>query len=189
VQTRPLHWSVPFGKSSRNASDSDSNLSDDLSFESLSLRVVEFENALCNQDKFLCKDFCVNKNLNVEFENSFAKIASLWTVHGDMTAKSCENCKMIMVNYADLWLVHTRVASQLKGAKLKLRELKARSLLLGACTSCPLLKSDLEASAIEIKEHQHKLDHSSHNSVLSLRVKCVALSRVSFFMLSKRTLS
>jgi hypothetical protein len=38
------------GKSSRNISDSDSNsdVSDDLSFESLSLRVTELGNALCN---------------------------------------------------------------------------------------------------------------------------------------------
>jgi hypothetical protein len=84
-----------------------------------------------------------------------------------MSAKPCENCKMIMVNYADLWLVHTQVASQLKGTKLELRELKAYSLLLGVCTICPLLKSDLEASAAEIKELKHKLDHSSHYSVLS----------------------
>jgi hypothetical protein len=56
-----------------------------------------------------------------------------------MSDKPCDNCTMIMVNYADLWLVYTQVASQLKRAKLELRELKARSLLLGACTSCPLL--------------------------------------------------
>jgi hypothetical protein len=31
---------------------------------------------------------------------------------------------MTMANYADLWLVHPQVASQLKGAKLELRELK-----------------------------------------------------------------
>jgi hypothetical protein len=78
-----------------------------------------------------------------------------------MSAKPCDNCKMIMVNYADLWLVHTRVASRLKGAKSELRELKARSLLLGGCTSFPVLKSDLEANAVEIKELKHKLDHSS----------------------------
>jgi hypothetical protein len=36
------------GKSSRHISDSDSNVSDDSSPESLSLRVVELENALCN---------------------------------------------------------------------------------------------------------------------------------------------
>jgi hypothetical protein len=35
-------------KSSRNASDFDSNVSDDISFESLSLRVTELENALFN---------------------------------------------------------------------------------------------------------------------------------------------
>jgi hypothetical protein len=36
------------GKSSRNISDSDSDVSDDLSPESLSLRVTELESALCN---------------------------------------------------------------------------------------------------------------------------------------------
>jgi hypothetical protein len=74
---------------------------------------------------------------------------------------------MIMVNYADLWLMHSRVSSQLKGAKLGLKELKACSLLLGACTSCPLLRSDLEASSIEIKDLKYKLEHPSHYSVLS----------------------
>jgi hypothetical protein len=41
------------GKSSWN--DSDSDVSDDLFFESLSSKVVKLENALCNQDKLLCK--------------------------------------------------------------------------------------------------------------------------------------
>jgi hypothetical protein len=134
------------GKSSRNTSNSDSDVSDDLYFESLSLRVTKLENILCNQDKLLCRVFRENKNLNLKLENSFIEIASLRSVHDDMSAKPCENCKIIMVNYDDLWFVHTRVASRLKGAKSEVRELKARFLLLGACTSCPLLKSDLEAS-------------------------------------------
>jgi hypothetical protein len=60
-----------------------------------------------------------------------------------MSAKPYENCNMIMINYADLWLVHSHVASLLDGAKLELKEFKARSTLLGACTSCPVLRSDL----------------------------------------------
>jgi hypothetical protein len=72
-----------------------------------------------------------------------------------------------MVNYANLWIVHTQVASQLKGAKLELKELKAHYLLLGACTSCPMLKSDLEACSIAIKELKHKIDHSSRYHVFS----------------------
>jgi hypothetical protein len=40
-------------KSSLNDSDSDSDVSDDLSFESLSSKVVKIENALCNQDNVL----------------------------------------------------------------------------------------------------------------------------------------
>jgi hypothetical protein len=63
--------------------------------------------------------------------------------------------------------VHTQVTSRLKGAKLELREPKSRFMLLGACTSCPLFRSDLEASAVKIKDLKHKFDHSSHYSVLS----------------------
>jgi hypothetical protein len=92
--------------------------------------------------------FRENKKLNLKLESVFSEIASLRSVHDDMSAKPCDNCKMIMVNYADLWLVYSHVASLLDGAKLELRELKARSMLLGACTSCPVLRSDLEISAI-----------------------------------------
>jgi hypothetical protein len=84
-----------------------------------------------------------------------------------MRAKPCDNCKINMVNYADLWLLHAQVASQLDGDRLELRELKTHSLLLGACTRCHLLRSDLEASSIEIKDLKHKLDHSSRYNVLS----------------------
>jgi hypothetical protein len=153
------------GKYSRN--DSDSDLSDDLSFESLSSKVIELENALYNQDKLLCKIFHENKKLNLELKNSFAEIASLRSLHDDTSTKPCENCNMIMVNYVDLWIAHTQVASQLKGAKLELKELKDHSLLLGACTSCPMLKYDLMACSIDIKELKHKFDHSSRYYVFS----------------------
>jgi hypothetical protein len=76
------------GKSSRNISDSD--VSDDLSFESLSLRVAELENALCNQDKLICKVFYENKKLNLELKSSYSEIASFRLVHDDMSAKPCE---------------------------------------------------------------------------------------------------
>jgi hypothetical protein len=115
----------------------------------------------------LCKVFRENKKLNLELESSFSKIASLRSVHDDMSAKPWDNCTMIMINYVDLCFVHSQVESQLKGAKLELRELKARSLLLGAYTSHPLLRSDLEASIVEIKDIKHKLDHSSRYTVLS----------------------
>jgi hypothetical protein len=95
--------------------------------------------------------FCENKDLNLKLENFFIEIASFQSVHNDMSAKPYKNCNIIMVNYADLWIVHTQVVNQLKCAKLELKELKAHSSLLGACTSCPMLKSDLEVCSIEIK--------------------------------------
>jgi hypothetical protein len=63
--------------------------------------------------------------------------------------------------------MHSNVVRLLDGARMELRELKARSRLLGACTNCSVLISDLEASAIEIKDHKHRLDHASRYSVLS----------------------
>jgi hypothetical protein len=64
-------------KSSQYISDSDSDVSDDLSPESLSLRVAELKSSLCNQDKLHCKVFHENKKLNLELENSSFDIASL----------------------------------------------------------------------------------------------------------------
>jgi predicted nuclease with TOPRIM domain len=55
----------------------------------------------------------------------------------------------------------------LDSARLELRELKACSTLLGACTSCLVLRSDLEAAAVEIKDLKHKINHSSRYTVLS----------------------
>jgi hypothetical protein len=93
-----------------------------------------------------------------------------------MSAKPCDNCKMIMINYAYLWLVYSHVASLLDSVRLELGELKARSTLLGACLTCPLLRSDLEVAVVKIKDLKHKLDHSSHYNVLSPPCEaCVSL--------------
>jgi hypothetical protein len=47
---------------------------------------------------------------------------------------------------------------------------------LGACTSCPLVRSDLEAAAVEVKDLKHKLDHSSRYTILSPPCEaCVSL--------------
>jgi hypothetical protein len=46
--------------------------------------------------------FCENKKLNLELESASSEIASLQSVHDDMSAKPCDNCIMIMVNYEDL---------------------------------------------------------------------------------------
>jgi predicted nuclease with TOPRIM domain len=64
----------------------------------------------------------------------------------------------------------------LDSARLELREVKARSTLLGVCISCPVLRSDLEVVTIEIKDLKHKLDHSSSYTILSpLCDACVSL--------------
>jgi hypothetical protein len=144
------------GGSSWNNFDSDSDVTDDLTYGGLSSKVHKLEDALCSQEKLLWRVFHENKDFNIKFKNSYVEIASLQLMHNDMSAKPCENCNMIMVNYADLRIVHTQVASELKGAKLELKELKAHSLMLGPYTSCPMLTSDLEDYSIEIVELKKK---------------------------------
>jgi hypothetical protein len=78
------------GKSSGHISNSDSDVSDDLSPDGLSLR-VELENALCNHDRLLCTVFHENKKLNLELESASSEIASLRSVHDDMSAIPCDN--------------------------------------------------------------------------------------------------
>jgi hypothetical protein len=118
----------------------------------------------------------------------FSKIASLRSAHEDMSAKPCDRCTMIMVNYAHLWLIHLHVAGLLDSARLELRELKARSTLLGACTSSPLLRSDLKVAAVEIKDLKHILDHSSSYTVLSPPCEaCVSLKGKLFHATKENT--
>jgi hypothetical protein len=84
--------------------------------------------------------------------------------------------------------VHSQVASQLKGARLELRELKAHSLLKGAHTSYHLLRSDLETSTVEIKDLKHKLAHSSHYTILSPPCEtCVSLKGKLFYATKENT--
>jgi hypothetical protein len=105
--------------------------------------------------------------LNLDLENAFAKIASLRSMHDDMSAQSCKNYNMIMVNYTDFQIVHSQVASQLKGAKLELKELKARSLLLGASLECTKLKLDLDTHSLKVKELETKFLEKPRVSVTS----------------------
>jgi hypothetical protein len=105
---------MAMGRSAWNNSefDSDSDVSDDLTYDGLCYKVHKLEDALVSQDKLFCKVFHENKDLNLKLENSFAEITSLQSLHNDMSAQPCENCNMIMVNYADLMIVHTQVGTQ-----------------------------------------------------------------------------
>jgi hypothetical protein len=136
----------------------------------------------------LGKVFHENKKLNLELESAFSEIAYLQSAHDDMSVKPCDSCTMIMVNYADLWLIHSHVASLLNGGRLELRELKTHSTLLGACTSCLMLRSDLEITVIEIKDLKHKLDHPSRYTVLShLCEACVSHKGKLFHAIKENT--
>jgi hypothetical protein len=84
--------------------------------------------------------------------------------------------------------MYSHVTSLLDSARLELREPKAHSTLPGACTSCPVLRSDLEAFAIEIKDLKYKLDHSSRYTILSpLCIVCGSLKDKLFHATKENT--
>jgi hypothetical protein len=67
-------------------------------------------------------------------------------------------------------------------------ELKVRSTFFGTCTSCLLLRSDLEAVAVEIKDLKHKLDHSSRYTILSPPCEaCISLNGKFFHATKENT--
>jgi hypothetical protein len=117
----------------------------------------------------------------------FSKIASLRSVQNDISAKPCNNCKMIMVNYADLWLIYSHAASLLDSAKLELRKLIPHCLVLVLAVPCLDLIWRLRPLRLNIL--------STNLFILlvtlfyPLCVKHVSLSSVSFSMLPKRTRS
>jgi hypothetical protein len=53
------------GGSSQSLSDSDSDVSDDLTYDGISSKVHKLEDALYSQDKLLCRVFHENKDLNL----------------------------------------------------------------------------------------------------------------------------
>jgi hypothetical protein len=71
------------GGSSQNDYTSDSDVSDDLTYDGHSSKVHKIEDALCSQDELLCRVFHENKDLNLKLGNSFTKIASLQSMHDD----------------------------------------------------------------------------------------------------------
>jgi hypothetical protein len=174
------------GGSSRNDSDSDFDVSDDLTYDGLLLKCINLRMPCIVKTCCFVEYFVRTKILIFSLKTLLLKLLPSCRCTM-MSAKPCKNCNMIMVNYTDLWIMHAQVASQLKGAKLELKELKAHSSLLGSCISCPMLKYDLEDSSIEIKDLKQRLDHSSRYRVFSPLVKFVGLLRLSFCMLPKRT--
>jgi predicted nuclease with TOPRIM domain len=84
--------------------------------------------------------------------------------------------------------LHSYVASLRDDVRLELRELKASSRLLGACTICPMLRSDMEASVVEIKNLKHRLNHASRYTILTpLCIVCGSLKDKLFHATKENT--
>jgi hypothetical protein len=138
----------------------------------------------------LCKFFRENKKLNLELKNVFSEVASLRSVHDEMSANPYENCAMIMVSYADMRICSSCII--MLHVYLMVTDWNSESLkpipcfwVLALVVCCldliwrllPLRLKILSTNLILLLTRLFYLLHTSH----------VSLSRVSFSMLPKRT--
>ena len=150
-----------------NDSDSDSATSEVETLESLTFKVDKLEDVVLRQDKLLCEALRENKGLKAKVESSHVELASLRSLHNDMSAEECASCAVVMDDLVKLKEVHARVASQLEGAQKELDELKAKSIPSGVCDLCPRLVLEIIRRSLKARHLESKLNNSSRYTVVS----------------------
>ncbi|XP_062188874.1 uncharacterized protein LOC133892174 [Phragmites australis] len=65
-------------------------------------------------------------------------------------------------------LKYASMVDELEKAKLVLEELKSRSILLGACKNCPILKFELSENYAKLKDFENKLANASSPKAIIL---------------------
>ena len=61
-------------------------------------------------------------------------------------AVECEECSIHMVSISELQSKHAVLVDKFNCAKIELEELRSRSVLLGACATCPILQTELNVA-------------------------------------------
>jgi hypothetical protein len=96
--------------------------------------------------------------------------------------------KLLLFDPYTMISVHSHFANLLDGARLELRELRAHFTLLCACTTYPLLRSDLDILTVEIKDLKRKLDYSSRYTILSPPYEACASLKGKLFHATKENI-
>ncbi|XP_025801382.1 uncharacterized protein LOC112880857 [Panicum hallii] len=65
-------------------------------------------------------------------------------------AVECEECSIHMVSISELQSKHAVLVDKFDCAKIELEELRSRSVLLGACATCPILQTELNVAKCHI---------------------------------------
>jgi hypothetical protein len=104
-----------------------------------------------------------------------------------MSVKPCDNCNMIMVTYADLWLIHSHVASLLDCARLELRDSKLVPHFWVLALAARFLDLIWRLRPLRLRILSINLIILLATQFYPLLAKHVFLSRVSLSMLPKKT--
>jgi DNA repair exonuclease SbcCD ATPase subunit len=145
-------------KSTQSDSDSDSDdeVCDELPF--LRQENERLGLLLDNHDDMLRKAKNMRKDLRASLEDARTRVAELETQNLDAKLEidslkaspvvsddvECTDCSIFLANLALFKEKHASKCEELDGLRVEVAELKSRSTLLGACTSCPVLHAKID---------------------------------------------
>jgi hypothetical protein len=72
-------------------------------------------------------------------------------------AVECEECSIHMVSISELQSKHAVLVDKFDCAKIELEELRSRSVLLGACATCPILQTEFNVAKCHIVQMETHL--------------------------------
>jgi hypothetical protein len=145
-------------KSTQSDSDSDSDdeVCDELSF--LHQESERLGSLLDNHDDMLREAKKMRKELRASLEDARTRVAELETQVLDSKHEidslkaspvvsdevDCADCSIFLANLALFKEKHASMCEELDVLRVEVAELKSRSALLGACTSCPVLHAKID---------------------------------------------
>jgi hypothetical protein len=141
-------------------SDSDSDSEDEVRDELPFLRQENEQLGLLldNHDDMLREDKKMRKELRASLEDARTRVAEIKTQNLDAKLDidslkaspvfsdevECADCPIFLVDLAMFKEKHASKCEELDVLRVEMAELKSRSALLGACTSCPVLLKKID---------------------------------------------
>jgi hypothetical protein len=104
--------------------------------DDLVVEIEELNVALDNQDKLLRQAACERREFRSMYESTLRKLESARASVEVSDETECDECALHMSNITTLQTKYSTLLDERD-------ELRSRSILLGACTICPRLQSEL----------------------------------------------
>jgi hypothetical protein len=155
----------------------DKDIGDDTTFEllpsadDLAAEIEELNSALDSQDKFLRQAACERREFRSKYKSTLRELQSARASVVVSDGTECDECALHMSNITTLQTKYSSLIDERD-------ELRSRSSILGACTICPVLQTELAErdARIALLEKASSVSALHLHSVHFVRVCSVLLS-------------